>query len=115
MRKRPKLDNNHRQIKNELEQCYIKIVDLAGVGDDVPDLLVARRGINLLVELKSPGGKLSPGQYEFILQWPAPVMVADCIEQIIEAFDQLEAGYFNFTQWPLRWELLEKYSPFKEG
>lgn len=46
-------------------------------GRDIPDLLIGYRGRIGLIEAKSRGGKLEPGQQEFHQQWAAmPVGVA---------------------------------------
>lgn len=53
------------------------------MGDSFPDLVIAKYGINALVEIKGKNGKLSPGQLEFKKSWRGFVVVVrtqdDCI------------------------------------
>lgn len=52
MRFRAKIDANHREIVDALRQAGCSVQSLAGVGKGCPDLLVGRRGENLLLEVK---------------------------------------------------------------
>lgn len=68
-------DGNHATIRDALTALGHKVIDTAGVGDDVPDLCVYPRGrfrhVHLLVptwlEVKTEDGEPTPGQ----LQWAA--------------------------------------------
>lgn len=50
-------DANHHSIVRAFRQAGASVVDLSGVGDGCPDLLVGIAGVDLLVEIKLPAGK----------------------------------------------------------
>lgn len=82
MRRAAKRDGNHAELVKALRQCGVFVVDLASVGDDVPDLLCGRFGTWKLLELKNPKRppnkrRLSPGQAKFH---------ADCAERGLPCF-----------------------------
>ena len=76
-------DRNHREIVVAFEEAGAQVVDLAGVGGGVPDLLVGYGGHNYLVEIKDPAkdqrhiqdGELSPEQLAWHLAWPGETVV----------------------------------------
>lgn len=47
-------DGNHKAIVNSLEKMGCEVIDLAGVGDGIPDLLVECHRELYLVEVKNP-------------------------------------------------------------
>jgi len=49
-----------------------------------PDLLIGWRGRNLLIELKRPGGKLTPAQERFHSRWRGQVCICRSIDEVIE-------------------------------
>jgi prenyltransferase beta subunit len=95
-RKWHRLDLNHTKIMRMLESAYFSVCDLSMVGNDCPDLLVAKNGVDRLVEIKTPSPgrmkhdqQLSEGQKDFQASWRgAPVIVAHSIEEILAAFEQ---------------------------
>ena len=82
MRKASKIDANQPDIVKHLRAigCSVKI--LSSVGDGVADLLVGRRAINVLIEVKDPSQpknkrKLTPDQVEFHKLWRGQIAVAE--------------------------------------
>ena len=71
-----KVDTTHGQIRDHLRKAGWAVRSTAVVGDDFPDLVVARHAFTALVECKSPGAKLSSGQQEFKRKWPGVVVMA---------------------------------------
>jgi len=71
-----KRDTTHKEIKKAGIGDGWVVRDLHMVGQDFPDQIWAKPGINLLVECKSPGGTLSAGQKAFFAAWPGPKIVA---------------------------------------
>jgi len=65
-------DRNQPEIVDALVRAGAQVIDLTGVGDGCPDLLVGYRRENFLVEVKNPhtGGDLTPRQVEFARTWP---------------------------------------------
>lgn len=45
------------------------VFDLSAVGNGLCDLVVGLVGVNLLVEIKSTKGKLTPAQIKFFREW----------------------------------------------
>lgn len=62
-------DNNQQEIVDVFNKMGANVFYLAGVGCGLPVLLVGVNGFNLLVEVKSPKGKLTPDQNRFFLYW----------------------------------------------
>ena len=79
-------DKSHLSIANELRQRGFSVCDLAGVGDDVPDLLVANWQFASLVEVKEPSGAFDVTQLEYASTWKGNVMFAQNADEIVEAF-----------------------------
>lgn len=100
MRRASRRDTIHGAVRNIFESTGFGVLDLAGVGDGVPDLAVFRRGVGFLVEVKSPnairGGRvndpLRDSQKDFAADW------SECPIHIVET---LEAA----------WKLVEQYNP----
>jgi len=90
MRKIAKKDNNHREIVKALIQVGCSVLDIAGVGNGCPDLLVGYRGTNYLMEIKnrkSSYGKrgLKENQQKFANQWRGgQVYVVSTIEEALK-------------------------------
>lgn len=79
---RGRRDANQGLIKARFEQQYCSVADLADLGNDIPDLLVAYGGFTVLVECKVPGtGQLSPGQERFKRDWRGPVKICRSAEE----------------------------------
>lgn len=74
MRRKPRIDGNHREIVDALEAVGASVQSLAAVGSGCPDLLAALRGRNFLFEIKD-GSKppsertLTPDQKRWINAW----------------------------------------------
>lgn len=87
-------DKAQQEIVRELRQLGYLVVPTSQVGNGYPDLCVFgysyRREceIALLVELKTPGGTLTPAEQRFHEQLPpgCPVMIAHSTYEIIEWF-----------------------------
>ncbi len=65
---------------------YMNKADRKGV----PDLLIARRNRNYLIEVKSgKRGKVSDEQIEFAEKWHAPVHLVRDFNDVLELIDQI--------------------------
>ena len=69
MRRAAKKDLNHNAIAQVFMDEGCSVFDASGVGQHFPDLVVAKDGDTVLVEVKGKGGKLSEGQREFADKW----------------------------------------------
>lgn len=85
-------DTNHDEIKQALIDAHLSVFDAAGVGYDLPDLIVGgyhqvyEIPYNALIEIKYLDGKLRPGQQMFQNTWRGQVDVARTIEEALAIF-----------------------------
>jgi hypothetical protein len=80
MRRIAKIDSNQTEIVGLFRQAGYSVQSLAQLGNGVPDLLIARNGVNHLVEIKdgekSPSGqRLTKDQFDWIAKWKGRVRV----------------------------------------
>jgi len=76
MRRAAKVDSNHAAIVLAARKLGFLVLSLAALGRGCPDLLLyhARTRRLLLVEVKTPTGKLRPLQADFAALWPVSVV-----------------------------------------
>lgn len=94
MRARGRTDLNQSAIVAELREQGFSVAVTSSIGNDFPDLIVGRNGLDRLVEVKnSVAGILSDGQLLFAANWKgAPVIIARSTEDVIKAFNQRMKG-----------------------
>lgn len=91
MRKRGRTDANQRGIVERLRDIPgVTVQVLSAVGGGCPDLLVAYRGLNLLLEVKDGSRppserRLTPEQEEWHRTWTGHRAVVTSFEQACEA------------------------------
>lgn len=88
-----KVDSNHAEIVAALRAHGCKVTDLSGVGQGVPDVLVWVAGFNrwVLLEIKSPGGKLNERQRKWhSVHTGCMVFVVNSVEEAIAAVNHFE-------------------------
>lgn len=78
MRRRAKVDDNHKAISEALRSVGATVQSLAMVGAGCPDLLVGYHGRNFLLEVKNPNQppnkrQLTPDEYYWHLCWRGQV------------------------------------------
>lgn len=76
------MDGNHGLIAKAFRSLGCSVESLAAVGKGVPDLLVARRGITWLVEVKQPKGKETPDQVEWAREWTGCRAIARSVDDV---------------------------------
>lgn len=69
MRRAARIDKGQPLIVAALRKIGARVLHLHAVGGGCPDLLVAHRGRNVLLEVKEPGEGPNKEQVEFIAQW----------------------------------------------
>lgn len=82
MRFRAKVDSNHHEIVAALRKAGRRVLDLSGVGNGCPDILVLVGDRLILMEIKIPKGprggtsqsKLTSDQVSFAYQWPVVIV-----------------------------------------
>jgi hypothetical protein len=72
---RRKADANQQEIVKALLLAGASVVDLHTVGRGVPDILVAYKNMNLLMEIKDGKGKLTSSEEQFFATWRGPTVV----------------------------------------
>jgi hypothetical protein len=78
-----KTDANHKSIMHQFRQLGFSVLDLSAVGKGCPDILIARHGINTLVEIKTAKGKMNDRQKEFCDKWEAKVYTVRDIDDAL--------------------------------
>ncbi len=101
MRRASKVDTNQTDVVATLRACGLKVAFTHTLGEGKPDFVVSgykldylggvNRGPRLLwVELKSPGGKLTPAEEKFHQEWAGmPIMICETAEPILIWFGRL--------------------------
>ena len=81
-----KLDRNHHQIVEALQNAGYAVQSLAAVGHGCPDLLVCSESGDLfLLEIKWPGAHLTDDQAEWEMVWPGQMYVVHTPEEALAA------------------------------
>jgi hypothetical protein len=78
-------DENQEAIHRALVEAGYAVRDIHQLGGGLPDLLVCdpvtRRVV--LVECKSPSGRLTPAEARFFREWPGDVVIARSPEEAV--------------------------------
>lgn len=94
-------DNSHREIAAGLEAAGFSVADTSRLGDDFPDLVIGKYGVDAKVECKTrrattersrktAADLLSDGQRTFKDEWKgSPVIVAYSLEDVLFNFNLL--------------------------
>jgi hypothetical protein len=83
VRRAAKVDLNHGEVIAALRGIQCSVRSLAAVGSGVPDLLVGIGNMNLLLEVKSHGGKLTEDQLIFAAGWNGQVKTVYSAEEAV--------------------------------
>lgn len=94
MRRAARRDANERQIIKFLERCGASVVQL----DDpsVPDLLIAWGGVNLLCEIKTKTGKLTPAQQHFFSTWKGQVSIVRSVSDAKQVLRSIHMPTYTY-------------------
>jgi hypothetical protein len=86
-----KVDGNQAAITGALRQAGCLVQTTHTIGRGFPDLLVSHRGVLALLEVKVPGGKLTPDEVQWHAKWQdAPVYVITGVEEIPALLQTIE-------------------------
>ncbi len=90
MRKFGRVDLNQHQIVQDLRDTGHSVTLLSTVGDGCPDLLIGRGGVNILAEVKLPGGKddLTDDQLDWHSKWRGQAIIIRTTEDAINAVNE---------------------------
>jgi len=89
---RHKTDGNQTQIIKELRQAGYSVFSTSKVGDGFPDIVVSgywvegKMYVDKLVEIKMPGGKLTPDEVIFHDSWNTSIITAYSAQDVIDWF-----------------------------
>lgn len=85
MRRRAKVDANHKQIVEGLRAAGFTVASTAEIGGGFPDICVAAQGFNILFEIKADEDEpLTKQQQKFHQEWPGQVAVIWSLEHALE-------------------------------
>lgn len=84
-----RVDDNQRQIVNQLRQLGATVRHLHMVGDGLPDIIIGFRKKNFLIEIKDhkkkkSAKKLTEDEQEFFNTWNGQVDKCETLEEIIK-------------------------------
>jgi len=88
VRRAAKVDLNQFEIVRVAEQLGCTVQPLYQFGKGCPDLLIGHAGkrgrVNLLIEIKSEGGTLTPEQVKFHREWRGQVAIVRCVNDLLD-------------------------------
>lgn len=80
-----RVDTTHAQIRDGLRDLHVTVYDASMFGRGFPDLVCGYRGRLVLLEVKTPGGKLRQSQIDFFTMFlDCPVYVVESLQQACE-------------------------------
>lgn len=88
-----KIDKCQPEIVAALRKAGATVQVLSTVGKGVPDLLVGYKMQNILIELKMPGGKLTPPQVKWHNEWLGDVFVVYSAEEAVKTIKEVAHAY----------------------
>lgn len=80
-----RVDGSHQEVVQALRSAAISATSIASVGGGVPDVLWGFRGVQGVLEVKVPGGKLSADEKAFHERWPAAIPIVTTGEEAVLA------------------------------
>ena len=83
------VDKNQSAIVAALREAGATVEQLHGVGHGCPDIVVGFRGVNYLMEIKNPHGrmKLTPGQRIWHRAWQGQVIIVSTIADALHIIE----------------------------
>lgn len=88
--RRHRKDTNHDSLKAVFEAMGCSVANLSQCGNGIPDLAVSLHGATEYVEIKSPGGELTPEQKRFHRETKGIVHQAITVNDVIRIVKQLK-------------------------
>lgn len=85
MRRARRVDANQPAIVKALRDAGRTVEVISDVGRGVPDLLVGHLGRTFLLELKTPGSKMTTHEAVWHLAWRGHAAVVYTVQEAIEA------------------------------
>lgn len=85
LRSRRRVDKNQAEIAEALIQAGCSVLRIHGVGHGAPDLIVGRKKVSYLLEVKSGKGKLTLDEETFQACWAGHYAVVRNIQEALSA------------------------------
>ncbi len=85
MRRAARTDSNQAEIVSALRKCGASVLDLSGVGEGCPDLLVGMLGRNVLLEIKTEKGAIRPQQRAVLAAWRGEAYIVRSVDEALLA------------------------------
>lgn len=79
-----KSDRNQPEIVSALREIGATVKVLSTVGQGFPDLCVGYAGVNALLEVKMPDGKLTPDQVVLHGEWRGKIRIVRSAKEAVE-------------------------------
>ena len=95
-RRAARVDTNQAEIVAELRIRGFRVLHLHMVGNGCPDILIAKHGYQVLVEIKTPSAMkkrdqgLTSAEVLFFQMWPGAAIIGFNADQIESEFSQLQ-------------------------
>lgn len=83
MRRRAKVDLNQPEIVKAFRDMGCTVQHLHTIGSGCPDIIVGINGLNILVEIKSPGGTLTVDEILWHDDWRGQVQIVDSVDKAV--------------------------------
>jgi len=80
-----RVDANHAECVKALRSAGMMATSTAMLGNGFADIIVGYRGLNILLEIKSEGGRMTSDERQFHLTWAGQVAVANSPEEAVIA------------------------------
>jgi hypothetical protein len=85
-----RVDQNQPAIVEAIRQVGGEVMHTHEIGHGCPDLLAVWRGQLYLLEVKSPGGRLTHDETTWHQRWPGPVYIVRSVDDALKAIGALE-------------------------
>lgn len=79
-----KVDANQPEIVAAFRKCGFQVAHIHTVGKGVPDIIVARAGNNVLVEIKDGGKSLTDDEKRFHATWPGDLRIVRNVDDVLK-------------------------------
>lgn len=84
-------DRNQKEITKQLRMLGFSVALTHTIGKGFPDMIVGKKGVNLLVEIKDPlkpisQRSLTPDEEYFHDGWRGSIIIAQTVDDILKHF-----------------------------
>ncbi len=96
-----RVDANQPEVVKKLRKAGYSVQHLHTIGQGCPDLLVAKSGVNVLVEVKQPGKDLTVDERIWREKWQGLVLIVyggdDAVLKVAQEIDAALARRYNLN------------------